>query len=58
MDVAKHIRSVDIFAVARTVTFWTAVFTVAIGCVVVAYVADLYPPDHADRPGANDDSIY
>ena len=56
VDTAKHIRSVDIFAIATTVTFWTAIFTVAIGCVIVhimkgpAYVADPYPLEHADRP--------
>ena len=60
VDVAKHIRSVDIFAIATTVTFWTAVLTVAIGCVVVhvmkgpAYVADAYPVEHADRPDTED----
>ena len=60
VDVAKHIRSVDIFAIATTVTFWTAVLTVAIGCVVVhvmkgpAYVADAYPVEHADRPDTKD----
>ena len=56
VDVAKHISSVDIFAIASAITFLTAVFTVAIGCVVVhvmkgpAYVADAYPVEHADRP--------
>ena len=61
VDVAKHIRSVDIFAIATTVTFWTAVFTVAIGCVVVhvmkgpAYVADPYPVEHADQPDTGED---
>ena len=56
VDVAKHISSVDIFAIASAITFLTAVFTVAIGCVVVhvmkgpAYVADSYPVEHADRP--------
>lgn len=60
VDTAKHIRSVDIFAIATTVTFWTAVFTVAIGCVVVhvmkgpAYVADPYPLEHADQPDTRD----
>ncbi|MDH3531517.1 MAG: hypothetical protein OEO82_01230 [Gammaproteobacteria bacterium] len=55
-DVAKHVASVDIFAIAATITFLTGVFTVAIGCVVVfimkgpAYVADPYPLEHADRP--------
>lgn len=56
VDVAKHIRSVDIFAIATEITLLTAVFTVAIGCVVVhimkgpAYVADALPVSHADRP--------
>ena len=56
IDIAKHISSVDIFAIASAITFLTAVFTVAIGCVVVhimkgpAYVADSYPVEHADRP--------
>jgi hypothetical protein len=56
IDRAKHITSVDIFAIATEITFLTAVFTVAIGCVVVyvmkgpAYVADAYPVEHADRP--------
>ena len=62
IDRAKHIKSVDIFAIATEITFLTAVFTVAIGCVVVyvmkgpAYVADAYPVEHADRPApARDD---
>ena len=56
VDAAKHIRTVDIFAIATTVAFLTAVLTVAIGCIVVyimkgpAYVADAYPLQHADRP--------
>jgi hypothetical protein len=56
VDVAKHVSTVDIFAIASGVTFLTAVFTVAIGCVVVhvmkgpAYVADAYPVEHADEP--------
>ncbi len=56
----KMIRSVDIFAVSIAVTLLTAVFTVAIGCVVVwimkgpAYVADSYPVSHANRPDGQD----
>jgi hypothetical protein len=52
----KHIRSVDIFAIATEITLLTAVFTVAIGCVIVhimkgpAYVADELPVAHSDRP--------
>ena len=56
VDVAKHIKTVDIFAIASSITFLTAVFTVAIGAVIVhimkgpAYVADSYPVAHSDRP--------
>ena len=55
-DRAKHIRSVDIFAIATEITLIAAVFTVAIGCIVVhimkgpAYRADSLPVEHADRP--------
>mgnify|MGYP001823336487 FL=1 len=61
IDRAKHIKSVDIFAIASEVTFLTAILTVAIGCIVVyamkgpAYVADAYPVEHADRPAAEQD---
>ena len=57
VDVAKRITTVDIYAFATAVTFWTAALTVAIGCLVVfvlkgpAYVADAYPLDDAPRPG-------
>ncbi len=56
VDVAKHIKTVDIFAIATAITFFTAVLTVAIACVVVflmkgpAYVADAYPLQHSDHP--------
>ena len=56
IDAAKHIKSVDIFAIATAITFLTAVLTLAIGCIVVyimkgpAYVADPYPLQHSDRP--------
>lgn len=56
IDAAKRITTVDIYAFATVLTCWTAVFTVAIGCVVVfvlkgpAYVADAYPLDDAPRP--------
>lgn len=62
VDRAKHIMSVDIFAISILITFLTAVFTVAIGCVVVhimkgpAYVADSYAVEHADRPGRSQSS--
>jgi hypothetical protein len=63
MDSAKHIRSVDIFAIATEITLLVAVFTVAIGCVVVhimkgpAYVADSLPVSHADRPRRDKRSV-
>lgn len=56
IEPSKAILNVDIFAFATALTLWTAVFTVAIGCVVViimkgpAYVADPYPVAHANRP--------
>lgn len=56
VTLAKHIKSVDIFAIAAAITLFTAVFTVAIACVIVyimkgpAYVADAYPLQHSDRP--------
>ncbi len=56
VDPGKSVLSVDIFSFATALTFWIAVLTVAIGCVVVtimkgpAYVADPYPVAHANRP--------
>ena len=56
VDAAKHVKTVDIFAIATTITFLTAILTVAIGCIIVyimkgpAYVADAYPLQHSDRP--------
>lgn len=56
---AKLVMSVDIFAWSIAATLVTAVFTVAIGCIVVwvmkgpAYVADSYPVPHANRPVAD-----
>lgn len=59
VDVAKHVKTVDIFAIATAITFLTAILTLAIGCIVVyimkgpAYVADAYPLQHADRPATD-----
>lgn len=56
VDAPKAVLNVDIFSFAALITFWAAVLTVAIGCVVVAimkgpaYVADAYPVAHANRP--------
>ena len=59
VDSAKQIASVDIFVAALIVTFWTAVLTVSIACLIVfvmkgpAYVADAYPLNDAPRPGTH-----
>lgn len=56
VDALKHVRSVEIFAIAAEISLLTAVLTVAIGCVVVAimkgpaYAADSFPVEHSDRP--------
>lgn len=58
---AKRILSMDIFVFATLLTFWTAIFTISIGCVVVyimkgpAYVADAYPVEDAPRPARRSD---
>lgn len=62
VDPAKFVLNVDIFSFATVITFWAAVLTVAIGCVVVAilkgpaYVADAYPVSHANRPRRKDEN--
>lgn len=59
VDSAKAILNVDIFSFATAVTFWIAILTIAIGCVVVAimkgpaYVADAYPLEEARYPWSN-----
>ncbi|MEM9402233.1 MAG: hypothetical protein AAGA44_06985 [Pseudomonadota bacterium] len=56
IDAAKHIKTVDIFAIATELTFLTAMLTIAIGCIVVhimkgpAYTWDAYPVEHSDKP--------
>ena len=60
-EIAKQVRSVDIFCIASLITVWTAILTVAIGCVVVfimkgpAYAADSYDVSHSDRPRRRDE---
>ena len=55
-EIAKQIRSVDIFCIATLVTIWPAIVTVGIGSFVVfvmkgpAYGADSYEVSHSDRP--------
>ena len=54
--IEKYLAGVEIAVIAVVITAWTAVFTVAIGCVTVmimkgpAYVADQYPLSDADQP--------
>lgn len=60
-DAAKQIRSIDIFLIAATATFWTAIFTFGIGCLVVyimkgpSYAADSYELSNAERPQPRDE---
>ena len=50
-EAAKQVKTLEIFAFALGLTLWTALLTVAMGCVLVvfmkgpAYVADGYSPD-------------
>ncbi len=59
-SIAKQQTTVDIFSVALAVTAWTAILTVAIGCIIVflmkgpAYVADAYEVNDANRPASRD----
>jgi len=56
MQIAKHLHTIDILSIATAITVWTAVLTVAIGCVVVVlmkgpgYVADGYELVDAEQP--------
>ena len=59
-DPAKMVMGIDILAVALVITVWTAVFTVAIGCVIVwimkgpTYIADSYKLQDSERPRRDD----
>ncbi len=52
-EAAKQLTTLDILSVALGITAWSAILTVAVGCIVVvvmkgpAYVADGYSPDDA-----------
>jgi hypothetical protein len=52
----RYLTDVGILAVSVVITIWTAIFTLAIGCFIVAvmkgpaYVADRYPLQDADQP--------
>jgi len=55
-EIAKHQSSIDILSISLFLTVFTAVLTVAIGCITVvlmkgpAYVADAYKLEDADKP--------
>jgi hypothetical protein len=55
-DLEKHYHSIDILAFAIGLTLWTAVFTVAIGCIIVIvmkgprFTADSYKLDERNYP--------
>ncbi|MDJ0880963.1 MAG: hypothetical protein QNJ56_04870 [Gammaproteobacteria bacterium] len=59
-DVAKQQMSIDILSIAIVITVWTAVFTIAIGCVVVwimkgpTYTADSYELQDSNHPRTGD----
>jgi hypothetical protein len=61
-DLAKHIFMLDAFAIGLTITWLTAMFTIAIGCCVVVvmkgphYAADSYPINDASRPDPDRES--
>lgn len=58
-SVSKQLTSIDIFSIAIAVTAWTALFTLAIGCVLVVvmkgprYVADSYELNDSELPKAD-----
>ena len=60
IEIERHIGMIDILSIATGITIWTAVFTVAIGCVTVVlmkgpgYVADEYEVSDADEPRQTD----
>jgi len=59
-DVVKQQMSIDILSIAIVLTVWTAIFTIAIGCVVVwimkgpTYVADSYELQDSNHPKQGD----
>lgn len=55
-EVAHRIQTFDFVMIGLVIFIWSAVLTVAIGCVIVwlmkgpAYVADGYEVSHSDQP--------
>lgn len=60
-EVSKQQMSIDILAIALVITVWTAIFTIAIGCIVVrvmkgpTYVADSYKLRDSNYPRKDED---
>lgn len=56
IEVNKYLEMVNIFAIASLITVWTAIFTIAIGAVIVylmkgpAYVWDPMEVSDSDEP--------
>jgi hypothetical protein len=55
-EAAKRVGMIDAIAIGALAIHWSAIATIAIGCVIVivmkgpGYVADEYPLPDADRP--------
>lgn len=56
IDIDRHLQTFDFAMIGVVTLVWTAVLTIAIGCVIVwlmkgpAYVADGYEVSHSDKP--------
>src|SRR5210317_498835 len=54
-ETGKQLMRIDFFAIGLAISLWTAVFTVAIGCIIViimkgpAYVADAYEMNDSEN---------
>ena len=62
VEIERQIQTFDFVMTGVVIFVWTAVLTVAIGCVIVwlmkgpAYVADAYEVSHSDLPKKNHNS--
>lgn len=60
LESVKALMSVDIFSIALLITLWAALFTVAIGCIIVwvmkgpEYTADSYHLQDSETPDRED----
>ncbi len=59
VEVSKQVQTIDAYVISVLVVHWTAVVTIAIGCVIVtimkgpAYEADSYSVPDRDAPRQN-----